>query len=390
MPEGYLHGVRTTELSGGARAVQSVDTSTIFIVGTAPNADAAIFPVGKSVLIAGSRTLAASLDTVGTKEGTLPRAMDGIFAQAGAKIIVHRVAEGADQAETITNVIGAAAADGSYSGLEAARVARSATGLKPRILVAPGFSSEASAASKLAQLADQTRSFAYIEAPGTTDQEAFDFRDGLGTKRALVHAPNYLVRDENGDLVSTGASAFLAGLRAKVDANEGYHYSISNHTLQGIEELAREIGFEHGDENSQANILNSNHIATTVRDDGWRVWGARGAQNSDTVWLYEAVTRTADVIADSITTALRPFIDKPATPGRVDAILSTINGYLRYLQSKEVILGGHAWVDPELYTAQNITLGKLPFDYGFTPTYPIEQPEVRYRIVDDYLTELVA
>lgn len=49
------------------------------------------FPLNTPVLVAGSRIEAAALDTVGNGSGTLPDAIDGIFDQHGAAVVVVRV-----------------------------------------------------------------------------------------------------------------------------------------------------------------------------------------------------------------------------------------------------------------------------------------------------------
>lgn len=390
MSETYLHGPDSIEVNDGVRAIKTLRSSGIGIVGTAPDADAQAFPLNTPVLVAGNRTLAAKLDTVGDQAGTLPLAMDGIFDQGGAAVVVVRVEEGADEAATVTNVIGGAQPDGSYTGLAALRVAGQVAGLAPRILIAPGFSQNDAVATQLVSLADSLRAFTYLDAPGTTDAEAETFRGGLGTRRAWAHTPNHLARAADGSEVAVGASARVAGLRAKIDNDKGFWHSISNKPMFGIVGLTRPIGFAFGDANSQANLLNEKHIATTIREDGWRVWGARAASTSDSRWTYEAVVRTADLIADSVARAHRRVTDEPITPALVDDVLASVNGYLRSLKAQGAILGGRAFVDPELYTQQNITQGRLFVDFEFTPVYPAEQPRFRYNITDDYLEELVA
>lgn len=138
--ETFLHGVEVIEIDAGPRPITTVRTSVIGIVGTAPNADAAAFPLNTPVLVAGSRREAAKLDTLGTGEGTLPAAMDSIFDQAGAVVIVVRVEEGETDAETLANVLGGVnATTGQYEGLHALTGAKSVVGFAPRILLAPGF-----------------------------------------------------------------------------------------------------------------------------------------------------------------------------------------------------------------------------------------------------------
>ncbi|MGF7173522.1 phage tail sheath C-terminal domain-containing protein [Azospirillum doebereinerae] len=142
MPEQFLHGVEVVEIDNGPRPIRTVKSSIIGLVGTAPQADATAFPLNTPVLVAGSRAQAAKLGDT----GTLPAAVDGIFDQAGAMVVVIRVAEGtgaddsAKASATLANVLGGVdGATGAYEGVHALLAARTVLGLTPRILCAPGF-----------------------------------------------------------------------------------------------------------------------------------------------------------------------------------------------------------------------------------------------------------
>lgn len=136
MPEQFLHGVEVIEIDKGPRPIRTVRSSVIGIIGTAPLADETKFPINTPVLIAGSRTEAAFLGTT----GTLPNAIDNILDQAGALIIVVRVEEGEDAAETKANILGGVdGTTGQYEGVHAFLGAESSLGYRPRILLAPGF-----------------------------------------------------------------------------------------------------------------------------------------------------------------------------------------------------------------------------------------------------------
>lgn len=140
MAETFLHGVEVLDIDNGQRPISTIRSSVIGIIGTAPSADATAFPLNTPVLIAGSRREAAKLDTLGTGLGTLPAAMDSIFDQAGAVVIVIRVEEGADANETLANVLGGVDANtGQYEGVHAFLGAESVVGFQPKILCAPGF-----------------------------------------------------------------------------------------------------------------------------------------------------------------------------------------------------------------------------------------------------------
>ena len=136
----FLHGVEVLEIDSGSRVIQTVKSSVIGIVGTAPNADPDAFPINTPTLIAGSQREASKLDLLGTGEGTLPKALDAILDQIGAVVIVVRVEEGEDEAGTLANIMGGVnASTGKYEGVHALLGAESVVGYSPRILCVPGF-----------------------------------------------------------------------------------------------------------------------------------------------------------------------------------------------------------------------------------------------------------
>lgn len=136
----FLHGVEVLEIDSGSRVIQTVKSSVIGIVGTAPNADPDAFPINTPTLIAGSQREASKLDLLGTGEGTLPKALDAILDQIGAVVIVVRVEEGDDEAATLANIMGGVnSSTGKYEGVHALLGAESVVGYSPRILCVPGF-----------------------------------------------------------------------------------------------------------------------------------------------------------------------------------------------------------------------------------------------------------
>jgi hypothetical protein len=82
----FLHGVEIVELDGGPRPISSVASSVIGLIGTAKKG-----PVNTPVLIAGSRAEAIARFGVPDGESTIPDALDAIFDQAGAMVVVINV-----------------------------------------------------------------------------------------------------------------------------------------------------------------------------------------------------------------------------------------------------------------------------------------------------------
>jgi phage tail sheath protein FI len=395
MVETFLHGVEVLEIDAGPRPIRTVRSGVIGIVGTAPNADAAAFPLNTPVLIAGSRLEAAGLDTVGTGLGTLPGALDGIFDQIGAVVVVVRIEDGSDEAATLANAVGGInATTGQYEGVQALLGAESVVGFAPRILCAPGWTHQRPTAaanpvvSELLGIAERLRAVIIADGPDTTDADAITYLGDWGSDRLYVVDPWSLVYNSAGAVVSQPSSARVAGLIAKSDNDRGFWWSPSNQVINGIIGTTRPVDFKLGDTSARANLLNEAKVATIIRKDGFRLWGNRSAA-SDQKWTFLSVRRTADIIADSLQRAHLWAVDRNITKTYVDEVTEGVNAYLRGLKALEAILGGTCWADPDLNTPANIALGKIYFNFDFTPPYPAEHITFRSHLVNTYISEVL-
>lgn len=389
----FLHGVEVIEIDAGPRPIQTVKSSVIGIVGTAPDADADAFPLNTPVVVAGSRKEAAGLDTVGDSNGTLPSAMDGIFDQIGAVVIVVRVEEGADEAGTLANVIGGVnAADGNLEGVHALVGAESVVGYAPRILIAPGFTHQRPGGlanpvvAELQGIANRLRAVVIADGPNTTDTDAYTAAGDFGSDRIYLCDPWHKVT-VGSDILDLPPSPRVAGLIAKVDNDTGFWASPSNNLISGIIGTTRPVDFKLGDANARANLLNENKVATTIRQNGFRLWGNR-TLTADTKWVFLSVRRTADIINDSLLRAHLWAVDRGITKTYVEDVEEGVNNYLRDLVAMGAILGGKCWADPDLNSAANIQLGKVFFNFDFTPVYPAEHVTFRSHLVNDYIEEV--
>ena len=388
MTETFLHGVEVLEIDAGPRPIRTARSSVIGIVGTAPAATDA-FPLNTPVLIAGSRAEAAALGDT----GTLPAALDGIFDQAGAVVVVVRVAADEDEAEALANVVGGVdALTGQLEGVHALLGAESVVGVAPRILCAPGFThqrlnDEANpVVAELVGIAERLRAVIIADGPNTTDTAAIAAAGDFGTPRVYLVDPWVRVfRD--GETMAEPASARVAGLIAKSDQERGFWWSPSNQLINGIVGTARPVDFALGDANSRANLLNEQNVATIIRQDGFRLWGNR-TLSSDPKWAFLSVRRTADIINDSLQRAHLWAVDRNITRTYVQDVEEGVNAYLRTLVAQGAILGGRCWADPDLNSPANIAQGKVYFNFDFTPPYPAEHITFRSQLVNDYLQEV--
>ncbi|GFM38325.1 phage tail sheath C-terminal domain-containing protein [Desulfovibrio psychrotolerans] len=400
MPEQFLHGVEVVEIDAGPRPIQTVKSSVIGIVGTAPDADPAAFPLNTPVLIAGSRKEAAKLDTVGDYAGTLPAALDAILDQCGAMVVVVRVEEGADETVTMTNVVGGVdGVTGQYEGVQALLASKSVLGFTPRILLAPGFTHQRPedsenpgtylknpVAAELEGIAERMRAVILVDGPNTNDAAAIAAIGDYGTARVYMVDPWVKVY-RNGAYANEPASARVAGVIARTDNDKGFWWSPSNKPIYGISGTSRPVDFTLGDANCRANALNEKKVATIINEGGYILWGNRTA-STDSKWLFLSVRRTADMINESLLQAHMWAVDRNITKTYVQDVIEGVNAYLRHLKAVGAILGGSCWADPELNTPDQIAQGKVYFDFDFTPPYPAEHITFRSHLVNDYITEV--
>lgn len=401
MPETFLHGVEVIQIDDGPRPIQTVRSSVIGLIGTAPDADATAFPLNTPVLIAGNRVEAAKLDTVGDGEGTLPAAIDAIFDQTGAVVVVVRVEEGIDDAATRANIVGGVdATTGAYEGVHAFLAAESVLGFAPRILCAPGFTSERPedpetpgtylanpVVAELLGIADRLRAVIIADGPDTNDADAIAWAGDFGSKRVYVVDPGVKVLDGT-DIVSQPASARVAGIIAKSDAERGFWWSPSNREVYGIMGTTRPVDFALGDANCRANLLNEQNVATIIRQDGYRLWGNR-TLSMDPKWAFLSVVRTADMINESLLRAHLWAVDRNIAKTYFEDVVAGVNAYLSHLKQIGAILGGKCWADPDLNTPEQLAAGKVYFDFDFTPPTPAEHVTFRSRLVNDYFEEVI-
>ena len=387
MPEQFLHGIETIEIDNGIRAIQTVKSSIIGFVGTAPDAVALTFPLNTPVLVTGPN-MAATLGA----DGTLKDAYEAAYQQGVNAVIVVRVDEGANAAATLTNVTGSASVG---TGVYALLNAPSILGLTPRILAAPGFTSTPAAnpaspvTLALIAAAARLRAVVIADGPNTNEADALTDRAKFGSDRLYIVDPAVTVWDSDAEgYVTRPASGFVAGALSAIDATKGFWWSLSNQVLNGVAGTARPIGWAISAADTEANRLNEDGVATIIRKDGFRLWGNRSTA-TDPNWAFLPVRRTADMIYESIEEALLWAMDRPFSPQLLLDIRDSVAGYLEVLTRRVALLGGAVWLDPELNTEATLKAGKLFLNFDIEPPAPLEHLTLQAHRNGDYYEELM-
>jgi phage tail sheath protein FI len=386
MATDYHHGVRVIEINEGTRPIRTISTAVIGLVATASDADPAIFPLDTPVLLT---NVIAALGKAGTK-GTLRRTLEAIGAQTKPFTIVVRVADGEDEAETTSNVIGTTTASGKYTGIKALLAAQSKLGIKPRILGAPGLDTKP-VTNALVSVAQQLRGFVYASAHGClTKEDAVAYRKDFGQRELMLVWPDFVSWDiaTNAE-ASIPAVAYALGLRAKIDEEIGWHKTLSNMPVNGPTGISTDVFWDLQDPATDAGYLNGKEVTTLINNGGFRFWGSRTCEVPE-FFFFENYTRTAQVLADTIAEAHFTYVDKPLHPSLVRDLLESINAKFRDLKAQGYIIDGSAWYDEAFNSKDTLKAGKLAIDYDYTPVPPLENLVFQQRITDRYLADFAS
>jgi hypothetical protein len=122
---GYVHGIVVNQNTGAVETFRSPAVNVVGIVGTATGST--VLKPGVPVAFLGKKEALAAIHPEGAKgeKGTLYYSVIGVQEQTTARIVLVRSASDS-QADIIT-------------AIEAFLNAKSITGFKPKILIAPGF-----------------------------------------------------------------------------------------------------------------------------------------------------------------------------------------------------------------------------------------------------------
>lgn len=385
MAEGYFHGVKHTFIDDGTRPITTQSDESIYLACEAPDANAAKFPVGQTTLIAGNQDDKMIAALGAGSDG--PQFINGIFDQVNAKVFLHRLPEGADEAETISNTIGGIDGDtNKRHGLQAAFDVKQRFGIDPSIFIAPGVSQHQAVATEMAAVSKKLAAGFVLDGPNGMIEDAIAYRGNFDEQHGLLVDPFVTVWDTEADAeTSEPSSARVAGLLAATPWWE----SASSRVMRGITGTARDIDYR-GDGTSRAELLNQNHVATVVRHPkgGHKLLGGRSLA-ADPKFAFFKRARVMNVFARTIMDQMQWAVDKNITRRYFEMVVDSMNKWIRREVALEHIAGGRCWIEPGLNTAESMEGGEAIFDYDFVEYGEAERVTFRAHINNGYLADIV-
>lgn len=383
-------GITINKQAGGPRVAATADMSVIGIIGTAPAADAAKFPVDTPVFVYSDD---ASLPTDLGETGTLLDAVQLINAQLGdfqtaARIVIVRIEEGVDDDATIANIVG----DGVATGLGAFHSAGPDLAVIPRIIVAPGYTHQQAdpatpnpVVAALPAHLSKLLAHAIVDGPATDQATAISWRDTISSDRIIPVEPGVDVLDD-GSTVTMSASPAIAGLAVRVDYEKGGlpFWSWANRAVHGILSPSRNIAFSLTDGATEGQALLNSNIGIILRGEmgvesaiasGGFVYVGTDTCSADALWQFYNQTRGRDYIHLTLLKTLRQFLGvRNINEGTIQDILNTMTSFLRDLQADGAILGFTVGFEKDQNTPENLRNGR------FTVDFRAEEPPVLRRV----------
>lgn len=358
-----------------------------------------------NVVVKGTGSMAASTFKEGTdyalnaSTGTVTRIASGSIPVDGKVTVDYRWLD--PSKVTAADIIGSVGASGRRSGILALDDVFSDQGFDSKILIAPVYGTQMSVTAALSVMADKLGAVAYVDAPvGCSVQQVLAGRGPKGTinfntssDRVRLCYPHLKVYDPvtNADRLEP-LSVRAAALRARVDLDEGYWVSSSNHEIKGVTGMERPISARIDDATCEANLLNEAGVTTVFNSfgTGIRLWGNRNAAfpTSTHITSFENVRRTADIFNESLRLTSLQYVDQPMSDALIDNILGTAENYARTMSGDGALLGFKVWYDKARNTRSELGSGHLRISYKITPSIPMEWLTYEAEITDEYVMNL--
>lgn len=311
------------------------------------------------------------------------------WSEAVTEEITEEITEDADVADvTAADIVGSTDGSGNRTGAQALLDTYSMYGFSPKILIAPGFITQAAVRNALISIAEKVRAVVLVDAPegatvaqalasrGSEADPGFDWQ--FNSDRAFLLYPHVKIFDyRSNEERNMPYSATMAGLIARTDRDLGYWCSPSNKELAGITGVEKKITSFYNDPDCEIQQLNEKGITSIMNSygTGYRAYGNRLANYRDNGGLETFLTtrRVTDVIAESLERTMANYIDRPLTAALVNDILNVGNSFMRTLQSRGALINGSIRADAGANTAEELSRGHLTVIIEYTAPAALER-----------------
>ena len=325
----------------------------------------------------------------------------------GEYLVIELISTGSAYSATSLNV---AYKKVKHSGITASVVATAVekvelcltkVGIVPDLLLAPGFSKDATVAAALATKAAAINGLFKAKALIDIDCSSGGATsyDNVLTKKnaASITDVSEIACWPMGKLGTKKfhLSTQLAGLMAKVDTdNNGSPYESPSNKGLKIDGIILEDGTEVDLTKPQADIVANNGVVTALNFvNGWVAWGNNTAcypASTDVKDYFIPMSRSFAWVANTLIKTFWTKLDKPMNRRLIDSIIDTANIWLNGLVGQGVFYGARV----EMLDAENpvtdLMSGIIKFHIYITPPAPAQEIDFLLEYDANYVTEALS
>lgn len=367
------------EVSGGARPIQAVGTSTAGFVGEAPDPTQHL---NEAIAINNWSQFVRLFVSEGNASTPLSHAVYGFFQNGGGRCFVVNVGKagpiaaggrervGLDVLEQIEE-IAIVAAPGYVDAAAYDAILTHCEKMQDRVAIldAPAQVQDITLLTQVATAAASSKASKTEVASGLRSRQS---DGGYGA----FYFPWITVRDplSPSHIVDVPPSGHLAGIWARSDATRGVHKAPANEAVRGALNLTYLLTRE------EQGILNQGGVncLRSFAREGIRVWGARTVADGSSEWRYLNVRRLFNMIEESIVTSTRWIVFEPNDRTLWKSIRRDITAFLTRLWRDGALMGRtpqeafFVKCDEETNPSDSIDAGIVVTLIGIAPVKPAE------------------
>jgi hypothetical protein len=355
-------------------------------VGTAPDKHADV-PYNVPFRVA-NKTDAAKLDTTGDEKGWLFHATSETMKKVSVPQYVIVVEVGADDSETMNNIIGGIdASTGQRTGIAAIELCSE----KPTIVAAPGYTHMKDSADELVSMAKKLFACPHLDGTSTNTSAVIAYSGTLGGEGTGYDAA-YLVEPQPA-IYSKNASANIYVPPSLLSV--GCHASMPVHESPGnqgtyAKDVQRTISYNILDKSTEGNLLNKNGISYFAATDlgGISLIGNRSVTGRfiNQVCLEQSLCR-------KLAATGQKAMSKNLSKSFMEQEITKLNVWLASLKANEEIIGAEVVLHPELNSIESYRNGTwyIAIRYASFPPneHMVYQLNEDAGIIEQFLGEIL-
>ena len=272
---------------------------------------------------------------------------------------------------------------GKDSGIEVIRQVYPKLGMVPGLLLAPGWSKNATVAAALIAKTKDLNGLFQCEAVIDIDTETYKTYTAMQTAKTAMslndpHAVPVWPMVKYDDQIYNMSTVWAARAAAMDAEHEDIPYWTPSNIYTPATAAVLKDGTEVVLDIPQAEVPNGLGVTILFNDNGWKVWGTRTAASSDSESVKDkfiACRRMMNWYRNHFILTYKEKIDNPADRRMTQAVVDSENIFLNSLESSGVIAGGRIAFNESENPVTQIMAGKIVFHINiafWTPAEVIE------------------